>query len=68
MKFRMFTDKISGRKVAVNVENVIEVDENGDGSSTIWYDRFEGSIVNRGRVLVREDFNTALSRLNMIAE
>lgn len=68
MKFRMFTDKVSGLKVAVNVENVIEVDQNDDGSSTIWYDRFEGSVIKGQSIEVREDFDTVLSRLNTIAE
>ena len=62
MKFRMFTDAVTKRKVAVNVDRVADIVEVGDGTTDIWF-ATERLVVN-----VAEDFDTVLARLNTVAE
>ena len=62
MKFRMFTDAITKRKVAVNIDTVVDIVQMGDGTTDIWFTT-KGLILN-----VAEDFDTVFSRLNTIAE
>lgn len=62
MKFRVFTCAATDKKVAVNVESVLDVRELPNGTTDIWF-------TTKGRVLnVAEDFDTVVSRLNTIAE
>ena len=67
MKFRMFTDKKTGRKIAVNVDRVNYVMENDDGTVRIWTRRPYSNDVEVFAD-VAEDFHTVISRLNTIAE
>lgn len=60
MKFRMFTDVKSGKRIAVNVDRVIWI-EDCDGCVVIYAGTTEC-------VEVAEDFDTVFSRLNTIAE
>ena len=62
MKFRMFTDAVTKRKVAVNVTKVVDIVQMGDGTTDIWFTT-KGMILN-----VAEDFDTVFSRLNTLAE
>ena len=62
MKFRMFTDAITKRKVAVNIDHVVDIVQMGDGTTDIWFTT-KGLILN-----VAEDFATVFSRLNTLAE
>ncbi len=62
MKFRMFTDAVTQRKVAVNVDHVVDIVALGNGTTYIWFD-VKGQALN-----VAEDFDTVFSRLNTIAE
>lgn len=62
MKFRMFTDAITKRKVAVNIDSVVDIVEMRDGTTDIWFTT-KGMILN-----VAEDFDTVFSRLNTLAE
>lgn len=62
MKFRMFTDAVTKRKVAVNVTKVVDIVQMGDGTTDIWFTT-KGMILN-----VAEDFATVFSRLNTLAE
>lgn len=64
MKFRMFTDYITGEKVAINVDRVMEVVEKGQCSEiTIAADSGRASFV-----CVAESFAVVFSRLNTIAD
>jgi len=68
MKFRMFTDALSGRKLAVNVDLVtlIEVADKVSKTTEIWLKAGnDNDVVVVG---VSEDFDTVFSRLNTIAE
>ena len=60
MKFRMFTDLASGRKIAVNIDSVDKIVEVRDGCE-IWigFDSY---------VTVAENYDVVFSRLNTIAE
>ncbi|MBQ4385627.1 MAG: hypothetical protein II823_06905 [Kiritimatiellae bacterium] len=62
MKFRMFTDAVTKRKVAVNITKVVDIVQQGDGTTDIWFTT-KGMILN-----VAEDFDTVFSRLNTLAE
>ena len=62
MKFRMFTDAVTKRKVAVNNTKVVDIVQQGDGTTDIWF-TVEGKVLN-----VAEDFDTVFSRLNTLAE
>lgn len=62
MKFRIFTDAVTKRKIAVNVDRVVDMVELGDGTTDIWFET-KGLIVN-----VAEDFDTVFARLNTVAE
>ena len=62
MKFRMFTDAVTKRKVAVNITKVVDIVQQGDGTTDIWFTT-NGMILN-----VAEDFDTVFSRLNTLAE
>ena len=66
MKFRMFTDAATGRKVAVHIDKVNYVIENANGTVRIWTRRAEADI--GAFIDVTEDFNTVISRLNTIVE
>lgn len=60
MKFRMF-DRLNGKKkVAVNVDHVIDVIEHADYCSIEMRDGLS--------VKVKDGFDTVLARLNTIAE
>lgn len=66
MKFRMFTDAANGRKLAVNVDFVLEIEADKDGTTAIFMRRpYQGDVVI---IEVAEDFDTVFSRLNTIAE
>lgn len=62
MKFRMVTDAVTKRKVAVNITKVVDIVQMGDGTTDIWFTT-KGMILN-----VAEDFDTVFSRLNTLAE
>lgn len=68
MKFRMFTEAVSGRKVAVNVDLVtlIEVADKEAKTTEIWMTSWRNG--DMCIVEVSEDFDTVFSRLNTIAE
>ena len=62
MKFRMFTDAVTKRKVAVNITKIVDIAQMSDGTTEIWF-------TTKGMVLyVAEDFDTVFSRLNTLAE
>jgi len=62
MKFRMFTDAVTKRKVAVNVGKIVDIVAVDDGTTDIWFTT-KGMVLN-----VAEDFDTVFSRLNTIAD
>ena len=73
MKFRMFTDVIRNRKIAINVDRVVRIEPACESAGTTYIildqmeddgdgDRFHTTVE------VGEDFDTVLSRLNTIAE
>lgn len=67
MKFVMFTIEGGpdhGKKIAVNRDHVDCVIEH-EGSTIIYFSKAEGWF---NYVIVREDFHTVQSRLNIIAE
>lgn len=67
MKFRMFTENVNGRKIAVNVDRVRHIQIGGryNEATEIWMDGHgEDAVV----IEVKEDFDTVFSRLNTIAE
>ena len=78
MKFRMFTDEMSDEKVAVNVDHVrmIEVFDTETkstriiltGNELIRDDAFPEAKDYQMNLIVKEDFDTVLARLNTIAE
>lgn len=64
MKFRMFTDYITGEKVAINVDRVMRVVEKGQLSEiTIAADAARDTFV-----CVAESFDVVFSRLNTVAD
>ena len=56
------TDAVTKRKVAVNITKVVDIVQQGDGTTDIWFTT-KGMILN-----VAEDFDTVFSRLNTLAE
>lgn len=68
MKYRMFTNWYNGNKFAFNIDYVICIEEiSGEAPGTIITlakKMEDGFSIFR----VREDFDTVLSRLNIIAE
>lgn len=66
MKFRLFTDANSGKKVAVNVDYVRFIDETAMGTTAIVIRRSEE--YETGSIEVSEPFDVVFSRLNTIAE
>ena len=62
MYFRMFTDAVTKRKIAVNVAKVVNIVQLGNGTTDIWFTT-KGMVLN-----VAEDFATVFSRLNTIAK
>ena len=68
MKYRMFTNWYNGNKLAFNIDCVICIEEiSGETPGTIITlskKTADGFSIFR----VREDFDTVLSRLNIIAE
>lgn len=73
MKFRMFTDATTDRKIAVNIDyvRVINVGGRYNDATEIWLgecdENFDG-VPGGDMILVKEDFDTVLSRLNTIAK
>jgi hypothetical protein len=67
MKFRVFTNAVNGRKVAVNIDHVqrIETANEEIGSTYIFVCRNGGVVAV---IEVKEDFDVVFSRLNTIAE
>lgn len=64
MKFRMMTDAVTGKKIAVNIDWVRHVQER-DNSTEVWMGGHGQDVIV---IEVKEDFDTVLSRLNVIAE
>lgn len=62
MKFTMFIDDETGRKIAVNRDSVRVIEDHGDGKTAIWFDEDRDGLM----YIVREDFATVHSRLNII--
>lgn len=73
MKFRMFTDAIRNRKIAINVDRVVRIEPASESAGTTYIildqmeddgdgDRFHTTIE------VAESFDVVFSRLNTIAE
>ena len=77
MKFRMFTNAANGRKVAVNIDRVrnIEAADAEANTTYIYLDGYEPAYDYRPDsqavpvvIEVSEDFDIVFSRLNTIAE
>lgn len=64
MKFRMFTDYISGEKVAINVDRVMKVVEKEKCSEIT----IAGDAGRAAFVCVAESFAVVFSRLNTVAD
>lgn len=73
MKFRLFTDAIRNRKIAINVDRVVRIEHACESAGTTYIildqmeddgdgDRFHTTIE------VAEPFDIVFSRLNTIAE
>ena len=71
MKFRLFTDAIRNRKIAINVDRVVRIEPACESAGTTYIildqmeddgDRFHTTIE------VAESFDVVFSRLNTIAE
>ena len=68
MKYRMFTMKVSGAKVAINIDKVCFVHEilAKDGGCQIWMrETADGDMI---KLEVAEDFGVAIARLNIVTE
>lgn len=69
MKFRMFTDYISGEKVAINVDRVMKVvEKRGCSEITIAGDTIAADAGRAAFVCVEESFAVVFSRLNTVAD
>lgn len=66
MKFRMFTSDVSGRKVAVNIDHVVYIEAQRDGSTLIELGNHKD--MQPTFLEVSEPFDVVFSRLNTIAE
>jgi len=68
MKYRMFTMKTSGAKVAINIDKVCFVHEilGKDGGCEIWMrETTDGDMI---KLEVAESFGVAIARLNIVTE
>lgn len=72
MKFRMFTDAISGEKIAVNVDKVLWIGVACKTANTTYihldYCFEDGGEKLESVIEVSESFDIVFSRLNTIAE
>ena len=77
MKFRMFTNAATGRKIAINIDRVQYIEAAGRKAKRtyIYIDGLEPSYEDRADsqmapivIELSEDFDTVFSRLNTIAE
>ena len=66
MKFRMLTEVGSGCKIAVNIDHVLYIEEQRDGSTLIEIGNHKD--MQPTFLEVSEPFNVVFSRLNTIAE
>lgn len=72
MKFRYFTDAISGEKIAVNIDHVIRIGIACKSANTTYiyfdYQNKDDEGTTEAVVEVSEPFDIVFSRLNTIAE
>ena len=72
MKFRLFTDAIRNRKIAINVDRVVRIEPASESAGTtyIMLDQMEEDDDGRFHMIfeVAESFDVVFSRLNTIAE
>ena len=72
MKFRMFTDAIRNRKIAINVDRVVRIEPASESAGTTYIilDQMEDDDGDRFHttIEVAESFDVVFSRLNTIAE
>ena len=66
MKFRMFTSAANGRKVAVNIDHVLYIEEQRDGTTLIELGNHKD--MQPTFLEVSDPFDVVFSRLNTIAE
>lgn len=72
MKFRLFTDAIRNRKIAINVDRVVRIEPASESAGTTYIilDQMEDDDDGRFHTTfeVAESFDVVFSRLNTIAE
>lgn len=66
MKFRVFTEVANGRKIAVNIDHVLYIEERRDGRTLIELGNHKD--MQPTFLEVSEPFDVVFSRLNIIAE
>ena len=66
MKFRMLTEAANGRKIAVNIDHVLYIEEQRDGTTLIELGNHKD--MQPTFLEVSEPFDIVFSRLNTIAE